>query len=50
MHLKQFNYLSLQHWCSYCFTQENWDYIGSSRMVYDMEHNDFPNEAQAWKV
>ena len=30
--------------------QESWDYIGSSRMVYDMEHNDFPSDDQTWKV
>lgn len=32
------------------FQGESWDYIGSSRMVYDMEHNDFPSDDQTWKV
>ena len=27
-----------------CFVQESWDYIGSSRMVYDMEQGEFPSE------
>lgn len=26
-----------------CTSQESWDYIGSSRMVYDMQQNVFPN-------
>jgi len=33
---------------SYYFTQESWDYIGSSRMVYDMDHGKFPSDP--WKV
>ncbi|XP_068731968.1 nicastrin-like [Montipora capricornis] len=32
------------------FQGESWDYIGSSRMVYDMERNDFPANDQTWKV
>jgi len=33
---------------SYYFAQESWDYIGSSRMVYDMDHGKFPSHP--WKV
>ena len=33
---------------SYYYAQESWDYIGSSRMVYDMENGKFPNDP--WKV
>jgi hypothetical protein len=29
--------------CHAVFLQEVWDYIGSSRMVYDMKNGDFPN-------
>jgi nicastrin len=35
--------LSLEHPILYSFFHgESWDYIGSSRMVYDMERNNFP--------
>lgn len=30
------------------FQGESWDYIGSSRMVYDMDHDNFPSDP--WKV
>lgn len=32
------------------FNGESWDYIGSSRMVYDMVRNKFPSDDQTWKV
>lgn len=36
------------HWrsCHAAFLQEVWDYIGSSRMVYDMMNGKFPDEVQ----
>ena len=35
-------------YCYYYYAQESWDYIGSSRMVFDMEKGNFPNDP--WKV
>ena len=32
----------------YFIFQEAWDYIGSSRMVYDMDKDEFPPDP--WKV
>ena len=32
----------------YFVFQEAWDYIGSSRMVYDMDKDEFPSDP--WKV
>ena len=40
--------LYLDFYFSYYYAQESWDYIGSSRMVYDMDSGTFPSDP--WKV
>ncbi len=39
------NYYPVRH-----ILQESWDYIGSSRMVYDMQRNAFPNSRDSGKT
>ena len=43
--LHEIAYILYVMWMPYCtlYPQESWDYIGSSKMVYDMENDKFPN-------